>query len=135
MGMALSPLRDRRILVVEDEALVGMSLQDALNTVGALVIGPVATVEKAIETIASKPGLDAAIVDVNLGGAMAYPVADALIASNVPFVFTSGYEDGVFHARYPEIRNCHKPYAFETIAEALSAAMAHKKSGCDLLSR
>ncbi len=65
--MADSALRDRRILVVEDEFLIAMSLQDALENAGAVVVGPAPSVEKAIKQIESEPHIDAAVLDVNLG--------------------------------------------------------------------
>ncbi len=70
----------------------------------------------------SNPEIDAAILDVNLGGALAYPVADALLARNIPFIFTSGYEDGVLSQRYPQIRNCPKPYLFLEMERVLASA-------------
>jgi CheY-like chemotaxis protein len=122
--MANSPLRDRRILIVEDEYLIAMSLQDALETAGSIVVGPVSSAEKAIKTIDSEPHLDAAILDVNLGGVLAYPVADLLIARKIPFVFTSGYEDNVLRSRYAQIKNCPKPYLFRAMEDALVEAMS-----------
>ena len=122
--MASSPLRDRRILVVEDEYLIAMSLQDALETAGSVVLGPVPSVEKAIKTIESEASIDAAVLDVNLGGVLAYPVADMLIARKIPFVFTSGYEDNVLRTRYAEVKNCPKPYQFPAMEEALVEAMS-----------
>jgi len=121
--MVSQTLHDRRILVVEDEYLIAMTLRDGLESLGYVVLGPVPSIEKAIDTIASDPDIDAAILDINLGGAMAYPVADALLARNIPFVFTSGYEDGVLRSRYPQIRNCHKPYLFREMEEALTNAI------------
>jgi CheY-like chemotaxis protein len=125
--MASSALRERRILVVEDEYLIAAMLRDALENIGSVVVGPVPSVEKAMETIASDPGIDAAIVDINLGGVLAYPVADALLARDIPFVFTSGYNDNVLRARYPQIRNCHKPYLFPKMEEALTNAISGSK--------
>jgi CheY-like chemotaxis protein len=122
--MANSPLRDRRILIVEDEYLIAMSLQDALENAGSVVVGPVPSVDKAIKTIESEPHIDAAILDVNLGGVLAYPVADMLIARKIPFVFTSGYEDNVLRSRYAQIKNCPKPYMFRAMEEALVEAMS-----------
>jgi CheY-like chemotaxis protein len=122
--MANSPLRDRRILIVEDEYLIAMSLQDALENAGSVVVGPVPSVDKAIKTIESEPHIDAAILDVNLGGVLAYPVADMLIARKIPFVFTSGYEDNVLRSRYAQIKNCPKPYMFQAMEEALVEAMS-----------
>jgi len=122
--MASSPLRDRRILVVEDEFLIAMSLQDALESAGSVVVGPVPSVDKAIKTIDSESQIDAAVLDVNLGGALAYAVADKLIARKIPFVFTSGYEDNVLRDRYAQVKNCPKPYLFRAIEEALVEAMS-----------
>ena len=119
-----SPFSDRRILVVEDEFAVAASLGDVLEILGAAVVGPVPSVEKALRTIESESRIDAAIVDVNLGGEMAHAVADRLLARNIPFVFTSGYDDAVLRNRYPQIKNCQKPYAFAEIEGALASAMA-----------
>jgi CheY-like chemotaxis protein len=117
-------LRDRRILVVEDEYLVAMSLAEALQDAGSIVLGPVPSVDKAIETIESEPQIDGAVVDVNLGGLLAYPVADLLIARKIPFVFTSGYEDNLLRDRYSQVKNCAKPYLFTAMENALVEAMS-----------
>ena len=122
--MASSPLRDRRILVVEDEYLIAMSLQDALETAGSIVVGPAPSVDKALQTIDSESHIDAAVLDVNLGGALSYGVADKLIARKIPFIFTSGYEDNVLRSRYSGVKNCPKPYLFQAIEEALVKAMS-----------
>ena len=122
--MANSPLHDRRILVVEDEYLIAMSLADALENAGSVVVGPVPSVDKAIQTIDSEPDIDAAVLDVNLGGALAYPVADLLVARNIPFVFTSGYEDNALRSRYSGVKTCPKPYLFQAIEEALVEVMS-----------
>jgi CheY-like chemotaxis protein len=121
--MASSPLRDRRILVVEDEYLIAMTLSEHLEEVGSIVVGPVSSVEKAIKAIESNQQIDAAVVDVNLGGAMAFPVADALLARNIPFIFTSGYEGDALRERYPQIKNCLKPYLFPEMERALANAL------------
>ena len=117
-------LRDRRILVVEDEYLVAMSLAEALQDAGSIVLGPVPSVDKAIETIELEPQIDGAVVDVNLGGLLAYPVADLLIARKIPFVFTSGYEDNLLRDRYSQVKNCAKPYLFTAMEDALVEAMS-----------
>jgi len=122
--MARPSLRDRRILIVEDEYLVAMSLAEALQDAGSIVLGPVPSVDKAITKIESEPHIDGAVVDVNLGGVLAYPVADLLIARKIPFVFTSGYEDNLLRDRYSQVRNCAKPYLFAAMEEALVEAMS-----------
>ncbi|HWY80574.1 MAG TPA: response regulator [Roseiarcus sp.] len=122
--MARPSLRDRRILIVEDEYLVAMSLAEALQDAGSIVLGPVPSVDKAITKIESEPHIDGAVVDVNLGGVLAYPVADLLIARKIPFVFTSGYEDNLLRDRYSQVKNCAKPYLFAAMEEALVEAMS-----------
>jgi CheY-like chemotaxis protein len=114
---------NRRILVVEDEFLIATTLQDWLESAGFVVVGPVASVEKALKLIDAETGISGAVVDVNLGGVFAYSVADRLLSRNIPFVFTSGYEDDALRARYPHIRNCHKPYALSEVQQALTNAM------------
>jgi CheY-like chemotaxis protein len=122
--MTSSPLRDRHILVVEDEYLIAMSLQDALESAGSVVLGPVTSVDKAIKAIDSGPHIDAVVLDVNLGGVLSYPVADMLVARKIPFVFTSGYEDNILRTRYSQVKTCPKPYLFRAIEEALLEAMS-----------
>ena len=82
------------------------------------------SVDKAIQTIDSEPHIDAAVVDVNLGGVLAYAVADTLIARKIPFVFTSGYEDHILRSRYAQVKNCPKPYLFQAMEQALVEAMS-----------
>jgi CheY-like chemotaxis protein len=122
--MANSALRDRRILVVEDEYLIALTLSDHLEEAGSIVVGPVPSVEKAMEAIQSDPKIDAAILDVNLGGVMAYQVADALLARKIPFVFTSGYEDSELRNRYPQVKSCLKPYVFPQMEGFLASALS-----------
>ena len=79
-----------RILVVEDEALVAMLVEDALEEAGFGVIGPVRSVGQALETLeAEQP--DAAVLDLNLAGENSVAVADALVARGIPFVVATGY--------------------------------------------
>ena len=122
--MASSALRDRRILVVEDEYLIAATLSDQLEDAGSIVLGPVPSVDKAIKIINSESQIDAAVLDVNLGGVLAYAVADMLIAKKIPFVFTSGYEDNVLRSRYSQVKNCLRPYQFRAMEAALVEAMS-----------
>jgi CheY-like chemotaxis protein len=86
----MSKLSDLKVLVVEDEALVSMLVEDMLSDLGCTVIGPAAEIEEALR-LAGSAEIDAALLDVNLGGRPVFPVADALKARGVPFAFASGY--------------------------------------------
>ena len=80
----------RRILVVEDDFLVATLLTEILEPVGWQVVGPVAHLATALDAAASED-LDAAVLDVNLGGQTVFPVAEVLDARRVPFVFVTSY--------------------------------------------
>ena len=87
------PLRlatGNRILLVEDEILVAMMMKDILAEFGFSVVGPFSRVAEAM-VAAVHEDFDAGIIDVNLGGEFVYPVADVLVARDIPFVFVTGY--------------------------------------------
>src|SRR5450432_1520295 len=81
-----------RVLVVEDEMLIAMEVEDALQALGCQILGPVATVDRALK-LALEETFDAAVLDVTIRGGKAYPVAEVLLARGIPFVFASGYGD------------------------------------------
>jgi CheY-like chemotaxis protein len=80
-----------KVLLIEDEGLVAMTMEDMLDDLGCEVVGSFGAVGPALEWLAGAPQFDGALLDVNLGGEMVYPVADALLALGAPFVFTTGY--------------------------------------------
>jgi CheY-like chemotaxis protein len=95
-----STLQGRRVLVVEDEVLVAMELESVLRKQGCTVLGPAATVERALALIGDE-GPEAALLDLNLSGQSALPVAAALDARGIPFVVVSGYGEAQMQA--PEL--------------------------------
>jgi DNA-binding response OmpR family regulator len=80
----------RRILVVEDEALVAMLVEDALREAGFAVVGPAATVREAFQLLDSGDP-HAVVLDLNLAGETSTPVADELAARGIPYVIATGY--------------------------------------------
>lgn len=122
-GDGAGSLAGLRVLVVEDEALVAMLVEDLLADLGCAVVGPFATVATALGAVA--PGaLDAALVDVNLGGERAYPLADALAAAGVPFVFLTGYGRAGVDPRYAEAAVLPKPFEAASLERALAEVVA-----------
>lgn len=113
------PLTNRRILIVEDEYMLAHDLQLELEDAGAIVIGPEASVACALARIEKEDRIDAVVLDVNLGGQLAFPVADALSAQHIPFIFASGYEDDVVKSRYPNVVNCAKPFVSRQLLHSL----------------
>jgi CheY-like chemotaxis protein len=99
----------RRILVVEDEALVAMLVEDALEDAGFGVIGPVRSVAQALQVLeAEQP--DAAVLDLNLAGENSVAVADALVARGIPFVVATGYGAAGLPAAHRNALVLPKPY-------------------------
>ena len=115
----MTMLSGRRVLVVEDEALVAMLVEDALLDAGAEVVGPVATVADALELL-KRQLPEAAVLDLNLAGETSTPVADELAKRGVPFVVATGYgADGLppGHASVPVLA---KPYDPSDLTAALA---------------
>jgi CheY-like chemotaxis protein len=79
-----------RVLVVEDEYMLAEALADGLAALGVQVVGPVGGLNEAL-ALAATSELDGAILDINLGGETVFPLADALAARGVPYVFATGY--------------------------------------------
>lgn len=109
--MSGQALAGRKYLVVEDEYLVASDLLMALEDEGARVYGPVSDVARAIEVL-SDPSfqLDAAILDINLGGEMVFPAAELLIKQKTPFVFVSGFDRIALPETFCDVPWLFKPY-------------------------
>lgn len=114
-------LRGLRVLVVEDDFLLADGLAEELVEHGLQIVGPVATVAQALAVLDAGTHVDAAILDVNIGGEMAFPVADWLAERGVPFLLASGYDAAALPLRFREARSCEKPYLVARILDALAA--------------
>jgi DNA-binding response OmpR family regulator len=110
-----------RILIVEDEPLIAMMLEDFLDILGKQVAGSAENVADALGLVAAG-GIDAAILDVNLrGGEKSWPIADALAAADIPFLFaTGGGQDSIAqeHQGRPTLA---KPFTMDGVTRALDA--------------
>jgi CheY-like chemotaxis protein len=123
--MTNSPiLKGRRLLLVEDEAMVAMMVEDMLSELGCVVVGVAGTVSRGL-ALADDPTLelDGAVLDVNLGGEPVYPVAEALAARGVPFIFSTGYSTAGVGARFTDVPVLAKPYQQDMLEEQLVQAL------------
>jgi PAS domain S-box-containing protein len=105
-GASASEMPAHRVMVVEDEALIAMVLVDHLQEIGLAAVGPFSRVEDALKV---DDDLDAAILDVNLGGQSVYPVAEMLRARGIPFVFMTGYGSASIDPRFAQVPVLQKP--------------------------
>jgi CheY-like chemotaxis protein len=113
-------LKGCRVLVVEDEFFIADDLVQALQDLGAQVLGPVPTREQALEQLSAGGRIDLAVLDVNLQGEMAFPVADALSERGVPFVLATGYAQASLPPRFGHVPHWEKPFDPEALVRALS---------------
>ena len=120
--MSLPALNGRHILVIEDEHIVAEALSRVLRTCGAVIVGPAATVEQALDLLDTTGRIDGALLDIDLRGIRAYAVADDLIARGVPFVFATGYET-MIPDRYRHVTVIQKPFDVAETAAALFPMM------------
>lgn len=111
-------LKNRRILVVEDEYMIADDMVLDFKLFGAEVVGPVPNVKAALACL-EKDNIDGAVLDINLQGEMVFPLADELRAKGVPFVFATGYQRRSIPAAYVEVTLCGKPLEAAKIARAL----------------
>jgi PAS domain S-box-containing protein len=107
-------VKGNRVMVVEDEALVAMVVSDALTELGYQVAGPFSRPPDALAAVRDGD-IAAAILDINLAGALVYPVADELVTRGIPFVFVTGYGIESVEKRFSEIPVLQKPVERETL--------------------
>jgi CheY-like chemotaxis protein len=124
----VSKVNGKRILVVEDEALLALDLRFALEDLGASVVGPCYRLATALST-AELGGIDAAVLDVDLAGETVFPVADLLRKADVPFVFHTGRLNPQTLAEiYQDAPVCPKPTDPETVARTLFALLEKRQA-------
>jgi len=116
-------LTGKRVLVVEDEALVAMMLEDMLESLGCEVVGVAARLDAARKQ-AQTARIDLATLDVNLGGQMSYPVAVILRSRGIPFVFATGYNSIALPAELSDAVVLVKPYSQHQLASALLRSLS-----------
>jgi chemotaxis family two-component system sensor kinase Cph1 len=121
-------LSGRRVLVAEDEAIASLALCDLLELDGALVVGPAANVRVANE-LAAAHELDAALLDLDLGGQPSLGVAALLCARGVPVVFLTGFTAPELPAELASCTVLAKPATGPEVRAALAGAIARRAAG------
>ena len=121
--MTPATLQGQKILIVEDNALIAMSLEDILRDAGAEVIGPVATLEEA-ERTAAQALMTVAVLDIMLEAEEVWPVARILAARGIPFIFSSGhFEQETLPAEWAGRKILPKPARAQDIVKSLKHAI------------
>jgi PAS domain S-box-containing protein len=96
------------VLLAEDESVVALMMTEALIELGFCVIGPYSALAEAAGALSKTP-VSAAILDINLGGELVYPVADILMSKGVPLIFVTGYGAESIDPKYEHVPLLQKP--------------------------
>lgn len=117
----MTNVRDRRVLIVEDEYLLARDLSRYFESLGAIVLGPVSNLDAASQEVAQA---DAAVLDVFLNGQTVFPIADELLRLGTPFVFYTGRSDIMIPLRFQHAGRLSKPFIEFKILDELFPTLA-----------
>ncbi|MFT3729234.1 MAG: response regulator [Terricaulis sp.] len=112
--------RPPRVLIVEDEFLIALNLQQMLEDVGIEDVDCAQDLETAAQLIRVSPP-DFAILDINIGHALVFPVAAELHKRAVPFVFSSGRNWSDLPEQFSRHQLVPKPLEPEALTSILSS--------------
>ncbi|WP_149193451.1 response regulator [Luteimonas suaedae] len=110
----------RQILVVEDESLLAMLLEDLLTDLG-MQVRLTASIEDALQAVEAETPPDLALLDVNIGGRMVFPVAHALERRGIPFAFATGYGEQGLPEDFCRRPIMSKPFSLAELHQVLDA--------------
>jgi CheY-like chemotaxis protein len=110
----------RRVLIAEDEYLLAKRMAEEFAKLGVETIGLASTVKRALDLVEHSGPLDAAVLDVRLRNEMIFPVADALRARGVPFIFATGYDQKIIPDRYKDVVRYEKPFDVAEVARVVA---------------
>jgi len=112
-----------RVMLVEDQIIIALGTGTMLCELGAANVQSLPTADAALAWLAAAH-VDVGVLDIGLGEAMSYPVADLLRERGIPFLFTTGYgEMRDVPERFADVPVVHKPYGIEGLAEGLARCL------------
>ena len=119
------PPRGKRVLVVEDDAMVCMMLEDMLGELGYIIAAEAARIDGALEALRTGE-FDLAILDINVGGEAISPVAEALAARGTPFVLATGHAERDLPELYRGRPMLAKPFRLDSLERMLQSVTDSK---------
>jgi len=114
-----------RVLIVEDDLLISMLLEEMLHDLGCDVVGPAPNL-KVAEVLLAAHEPDCAIVDINIKGKQSYPLATALTARGIPFIFITGYSQDEIAAPFRGTPLLQKPFRPHELGKILDGFLRQR---------
>ena len=109
-------------MLVEDEVLIGMLMRDMIVGMGYFVCGPYCSLAEAFAAVDCQE-IDAAVLDVNLGGEYVYPLADRMLEKGIPCIFVTGYDEEAMDERFALFPVLQKPVSRKGLEPVLRASV------------
>jgi two-component SAPR family response regulator len=111
------------VLIVEDQYLIARDVGRAVRAMGGRVAGSARGVGEALGFL-SGASIDLVVLDIDLNGENAFPVAMELIRRKVPFILATGYEDWVLPQALRSRPRIEKPVTIEGLRSAVEAVLS-----------
>lgn len=108
-----------RVLVVEDEYFPAERLAQSLRQFGAKVVGPIGNLSDAMRQVETGD-FEIAVIDLNLQGEMAFPLASVIQQQGIPYVFATGYERDAIPAEFASVKRWEKPFDEDMLVDDLA---------------
>ncbi|KPH04368.1 response regulator (plasmid) [Rhizobium acidisoli] len=126
--MTIETLAGLAILVVEDDYFIADELARSLSRAGAQVVGPVGSLTDTLALLDDTDHLDFALLDLNLDGESAIPIADRLAARNEFFAFVTGYSSRGIPSRFGTVERLDKPVEIARVVSVIRKGAASSTS-------
>ena len=127
MQDAETGIEGARIFVVEDESVITMLLQDMFEELNCEVVSLASRFQDALDK-ANTLSFEVAILDVNLNGQRTFPIAEALTARGLPFVFSTGYGAAAVPENFRGVPVLQKPFRIADLERAVRTALAGSRA-------
>jgi DNA-binding response OmpR family regulator len=108
-----------RLLIVDDEPIIAMEIASIVEDAGYEATAVVSSIDAALAVIDSKV-CDAAVLDANLRGCSAAPIALRLRDAGLPFIVVTGYTAGQLGDWVGDASVLAKPFDVKILTAELS---------------